>query len=196
MVIGSQRLARFGRLDRRPVVGAIASDVLSRFGTATLDYWNSRLLLASRTRSGGGRSVPVFRIRHFGFLEFLHATIKGKSVPVLLDTGADYSVIDPHTAGETGLRVVGRAALVRGATGCTVRATPVAIPRWALGTQQLPSTMALRINDPQAFNPIRIGGIVGSDVLSVFKRVTLNYRKHRLQLAGEMHRQPPQSSTR
>lgn len=191
MVIGAQKLARdVGSIDGLPVVGMIASDVLSRFQTATLKYWSSQLVLSSHARPHDGLTTPMHWSRRQGFLESLNATVNGMRVRLLLDTGAAYSILDSRSVTRLDVRNDGSATLAHGAAGCTVTATPISIPVWALGGHRLPATLALSISDPDFYSLAHVSGVLGSDVLSTFKLVTLDYRQQQLQLADAMGRQP------
>ncbi|HEX3618528.1 MAG TPA: retropepsin-like aspartic protease [Solirubrobacteraceae bacterium] len=178
------------------MAGLIASDVLSRFGAATLQYWNSRLVLGLPGIPRTGASVPASRLPRSGFIESVHVTINHAHVPFALDTGAAFSVVDPQIAAQSKLRTIGRSGRIGGATGCQVPETPVALNAWELGSIKLPTALVLKINSTQSLGRLHVDGILGSDVLSAFKNVTLNYLQHRVQLSGAMHRQPPTTPRR
>jgi predicted aspartyl protease len=107
-------------------------------------------------------------------------TIKGKTYPFVVDTGASGSVIDIRAARKLGLAPIGRSSKVTGVGG-KVSAVPIIVRSWAVGPVPLP---ALRIDAVPLAQATSGGpvGLLGSDVLSRFKSVTLDFKRERLQL--------------
>jgi len=92
----------------------------------------------------------------------------------VLDTGAESSLIDSTVARQAGLSVVGGPEPISGVGGVQ-QAVPVQINKWSVGKLQLPPTTI----DSASFQDDRLGngivGLLGSDVLSQFGTVTINY---------------------
>jgi clan AA aspartic protease (TIGR02281 family) len=108
-------------------------------------------------------------------------TIHDRKVPFIVDTGASSSVIDLKAAEKLGLRPIGKAYAVRGVGGKS-RALPIMIDNWSIGPVPLPK---LRIETSSLSKQTKSGapiGLLGSDVLSRYKSVTLDFGREQLQL--------------
>jgi hypothetical protein len=96
-----------------------------------------------------------------------------------LDTGASRSTVDRRVAVELGLPVAGRAEQVEGVGG-KVLARPVDVHRWRVGAIDLPAS-TLDVIDLSANGRAEgLQGLLGSDVLSRFKVITVDYQRQRL----------------
>jgi hypothetical protein len=129
----------------------------------------------------------------------LHASLKvvkqGKQVlalvPVMidghgpytfaLDTGASRSLVDSQVAKELGVKQVGSAGKIGGVTG-TKQALLVKIKAWRTGTIKLPRTTVVMSNLPFGNASGGIQGLLGSDVLSRFDVITIDYSREQLRL--------------
>ena len=106
-------------------------------------------------------------------------TIHGRAFPFLVDTGASVTLVNPTLARRLYLRTVGKPRRFCGVTGCSL-ARRVRLSNWSVGGQALPSVLA-------SSSPI-VGtggfgfGLLGSDVLSRFGTVTIDYRDKLLTL--------------
>jgi predicted aspartyl protease len=102
-------------------------------------------------------------------------------VPFIVDTGASSSVIDLKAAEKLGLAPIGEAHAVRGVGGKS-RALPIVIDRWSIGPVALPKLRIETANlSKQSGAEVPIG-LLGSDVLSRYKSVTLDFDRNQLQL--------------
>lgn len=118
----------------------------------------------ARVVSGGGGSrlmiVPVSIAGH-GPYDFA------------LDTGAARSVIDSRIATDLRLPTVGREQTVTGVSGAT-EAARVRVSSWRVDSVSLPDTTILSLRLPAGNGP-SLSGLLGSDMLSRFHTVTLDY---------------------
>lgn len=91
----------------------------------------------------------------------------------VVDTGAESSLIDTTVARQLGLQVVGRAHQI-GGIGGSERAIPVSISQWSMGAVRLPASTidSAAVQDLSGSATV---GLLGSDVLSQFGNVTINY---------------------
>lgn len=91
----------------------------------------------------------------------------------VVDTGAESSLIDSNTAAELNLQKAGHEHQI-GGIGGTERAIPVSIPRWSMGKVRLPASTvdSASVQDLSGSNTV---GLLGSDVLSQFGNITINY---------------------
>lgn len=125
----------------------------------------------------GGITVPV-RVLHFqgGATAVLIAVTIDNHGPYtfIVDTGAELSLIDAQVSRQLGLHVTGEAHQVSGIGG-TQQAVPVAISHWHADTLRLPNTTI----DSGDFSAERRAsgyvGLLGSDILSQFGLVTIDY---------------------
>src|SRR3954463_6860030 len=108
-------------------------------------------------------------------------TIRNHKVPFVVDTGAGSSLIDLKAAEKLGFKPIGKAHQVRGVGGKS-RALPILIEDWSVGPVPLPNLRIETSNlskDTKSGQPI---GLLGSDVLSRYKSVTLDFAREKLQL--------------
>jgi predicted aspartyl protease len=124
--------------------------------------------------------MQVLRSAHGDVTAVAAVTIKGRTYPFVVDTGASGSVLDIRVARRLGLAPIGEASKVTGVGG-RVRAVPIIVRSWGLGPVPLPQLRidAVRLPGAHAGGPV---GLLGADVLSRFKSVTLDFKRQRLQL--------------
>jgi hypothetical protein len=131
---------------------------------------------ATRT-AGGGTSIPIrVTIDHGATLVMVPIKVNGRGpFQFILDTGASTSTLDRSLMRRLKLSRTGQTARIQGVTG---RATVpvVRIRSWTLGGQALSSRSLTVINmgDPN------IAGLLGSDELRRFGRVTVDFQQRRL----------------
>jgi hypothetical protein len=125
----------------------------------------------------------------------IESTLTGKipTIPVCVDdegpftflisTGAGSSVIDPSVARSLGLHEDGSSA-VRGVT-CVPSAATVKVKSWSMSGAKLAPQKLLVAQVTGAGASRAPSGIIGSDVLSRFGGVRIDYRLRRLVLLGE-----------
>jgi predicted aspartyl protease len=108
-------------------------------------------------------------------LAFAPVRVDGKG-PFLftLDTGASQSLIDSKLATALRLKTLGRTRTpVMGVTGQT-RAKIIKVTSWRAGSTPLPAATILSLLVAQHNGPV---GLLGSDILSRFHSVEVNYAK-------------------
>ncbi len=98
-----------------------------------------------------------------------------------LDTGASHSVIDRELAEQLGLPTAGSAVEVTG-VAATAEAGQVRVGGWRVGDVQLPgdTVVSLALSEPN--HRLKMRGLLGSDVLSRFGAITVDYDRQRLLL--------------
>ena len=129
--------------------------------------------------SANGKSITVpARIRHGAdgsTLVIVDLTINGKGpYPFALDTGASLSLIDLQLAQRLGLPVAGPPEDITGVGG-TQRVTPMAVSQWAMGAATLPARTITSASLSGLRRSAGIDGLLGSDVLSAFNAVTIDF---------------------
>jgi aspartyl protease len=131
---------------------------------------------ATRTATGG-TSIPIrVTIDNGATLVMVPIKVNGRGpFQFILDTGASTSTLDRSLMRRLKLPRTGQTARIQGVTG---RATVpvVRLRSWSLGGQALAGrTMTvIDMGDPN------IGGLLGSDELRRFGRVTVDYQQRRL----------------
>jgi predicted aspartyl protease len=124
-------------------------------------------------------TVPIRVLKHGNdTLALAPVAIHRRSYFFILDTGASTSVIGRSVARRLGLPERGRPVRVAGVFG-TGLAQPVRIRGWHIGAAALPS---LRIVSFDVGARNRIVGLLGSDVLARFGRITIDYAGRTLTL--------------
>lgn len=106
-------------------------------------------------------------------LAFAPVTV-GRKGPFLftLDTGASQSLIDSRLARALGLKALGHSQTpVMGVTG-QARAKIIKLTSWRAGSMPLPAAAILSLPVAQHNGPV---GLLGSDTLSRFHSVEVNY---------------------
>lgn len=91
-----------------------------------------------------------------------------------LDTGAGITLIDTQLADTLHLPVTGNSAQVAGVGG-TQDVTPVHVDAWNAGTITLPAANIGRTGLTSFKQGSGVRGLLGSDILSSFGKITINY---------------------
>lgn len=118
--------------------------------------------------------IQVQRLEGGGVDVLVAVMIDGKGpYTFVVDTGAESSLVDTSLKDQLGLQQVGRSHQI-GGIGGSERAVPVSIARWSMGQVRLPpSTIdSASVQDLSGSNTV---GLLGSDVLSQFGNITINY---------------------
>jgi hypothetical protein len=129
--------------------------------------------------SVSGKSVTIpATIRHGAdnaTLVIINLTIKGKgSYPFALDTGASITLIESSLAQSLGLPVTGAQEVITGVGG-EQHITPVSVSNWSLGAASLPARTIASADMSAIHRSAGVDGLLGSDVLSSFSAVTIDY---------------------
>jgi predicted aspartyl protease len=128
-------------------------------------------------RGGGGTAMIL-----------VHVTIDGEGpYDFALDTGAGITLIDTQLADTLQLPVTGNSAQVAGVGG-TQDVTPVHVDAWNAGKITLPSATIGRTGLASFKQGSGVRGLLGSDILSSFGKITINYDTGQL---STWHASPP-----
>lgn len=131
-----------------------------------------------------GRDVPLEVVEGRGgaVLAFAPVLIEDEG-PFLfaLDTGASQSVVDRRIVGELGLDVVGSAGPITGVTG-QVEAELVRVDEWRIGDVELDPARITTVELPDPRGREGLQGLLGSDVLSNFGAIAVDYESEKLVL--------------
>jgi predicted aspartyl protease len=151
-------------------VGLLAGCGGSKTGSTTTTQ-NGRLDVAIRVLRHGRQVIAVVPV-----------TIDGKGpYTFALDTGASQSLVDSAVARDLGARRSGGSHRVAGITTVTNVRT-IEVKHWQVGDVQLPSTTVVEANLPFGNADGGVQGLLGSDMLSRFDVVTIDYAHGMLRL--------------
>ena len=107
-----------------------------------------------------------------------------------LDTGASQSLVDSQVAKELRVKKTGESHPVAGITNVTNVRT-IEVKDWRVGKVKLPATTVVEANLPFGNADGGVQGLLGSDMLSSFDVVTIDYDHGVLKL----HARPPVKTT-
>jgi hypothetical protein len=127
--------------------------------------------------------VPIL-VLHGGngqALALAAVTVNGRRLLFVLDTGASASLIDRRVARILRLPRVGRVQRFKG-VGCGGSSQPVRVSNWSVGSVRLASRLISSAKF--AFGKGRVVGLLGSDVLSSFGKVSIDYAHNAMTLGG------------
>ncbi len=179
------------------VDGLLGSDVLSRFGTIRLDYDQAQLIVAKAEgpalASGAvqGRigqqlpaafasfdpqeTLPIAVVTFDGAVEATApVSIGARTFHLAIDSGADNSTIAASKVRGLGLTQDHRQIQLLGVGG-EVSATEERVTSWSVGWVRLVPEDLVATTLPGGWGPSGIDGLLGADVLSQFRGVTIDY---------------------
>ncbi|HLH27043.1 MAG TPA: retropepsin-like aspartic protease [Chloroflexota bacterium] len=174
---------------------AVAFAVGLLVGMCVLLLAGCELLPASLTPAPAPEpgTVPLHVARAGGsVIALVDVTVHGQGpYDFVVDTGASRSVVDQQLAQQLGLPQVAAAPQVTGVSG-PAAATVVRISDWSAGDVSLPNGVVaaidLQLSDSAAAQQLigrRLYGLIGSDVLSSFGVVTIDYNQQTLALGAQ-----------
>lgn len=124
--------------------------------------------------------IVVVKEKNGATAALVRVYIHGHLVPMLIDTGATTTVINRTAARRLHLRTVGKPHKFCGVTGCAL-AGRVRVKNWNVGgVVPLPNVVVS--SSPIAGLNATPFGLLGSDILSRFGAVTINYAAKQLVL--------------
>ncbi len=135
--------------------------------------------VASAVDAHAAQVIPmkVFKAKDGATVALVPVFIHGRLVPMVLDTGAEVTVINRTAARKLHLKTVGKPHKFCGVTACAL-ARRVRVSNWNVGGVPLP-TVVVSSSPIAGFNAHPFG-LLGSDVLSRFGSVTIDYATEQL----------------
>ena len=116
-----------------------------------------------------------------GVVAFVKVYVEGKGpFAFSVDTGASHSVIDFEVVRKLGLKTIGDPVTITG-IACSGTAGRLRMQKWRAGGITLPAAEIQTIDMPSP----EIDGLLGSDVLSTFGAITVDYHSERLLFGAE-----------
>ena len=136
---------------------------------------------ASPGRAHATSTIPlvILKAKDGETLALARVIVHGRAFPFLIDTGSSKTLVDTALARKLHLKTVGRPINVTG-VGCSETARKVRLSRWSIGGQALPSIVATSSKIAGANG--KAFGLLGSDVLSKFGAIGLDYSHGQLTL--------------
>jgi hypothetical protein len=136
-----------------------------------------------------GRFAVALKVLKHGnqVIALVPVTINGHGpYTFALDTGASQSLVDSQVAKELRVKKTGASHPVAGITSVTNVKT-IEVNDWRVGKVKLPATTVVEANLPFGDADGGVQGLLGSDMLSSFDVVTIDYAHGVLKL----HARPP-----
>ncbi|MGC9544145.1 retropepsin-like aspartic protease [Streptomyces sp. UG1] len=132
------------------------------------------------------RRIPLTVVERAGqTMALIPVTIEGEGpYTFVLDTGASASVVDDDIARKLNLPRTGERRPISGVIG-TDRAPVVEVREWQAGQVALDPADIVVVDMPGASRTQPFEGLLGSDVLSGFGRITIDYADEALLLPAE-----------
>jgi hypothetical protein len=119
-----------------------------------------------------------------GVFAFLEVYIRGRGpFAFTVDTGASHSVIDFDVVRKLRLETIGDPVTITG-IACRGEAGRLSMDKWRADRIRLPAGEIQTIDMPEVGGGIEIDGLLGSDVLSTFGAITVDYEGERLLLGA------------
>lgn len=133
-------------------------------------------LAESVTTEGGSIAAKVVSGPQGARLVLVPVSINDRGpYDFILDTGASKSAVDTRLAGQLRLPTTGRVQNITGIGG-TSEAVQVRVDSWRAGAVSLPSMTILSVDlSTGGGRGAEYAGLLGSDVLARFERITVDY---------------------
>jgi hypothetical protein len=143
----------------------------------------SKTTLVPLRTADGSLNVAIKVLKHGKqVIALVPVTIDGHGpYTFALDTGASQSLVDSSVAKELSVRKTGDSHSVAGITNVT-RVQTIVVKRWRVGKVQLPPTTVVEANLPFGNADGGVQGLLGSDMLSQFDVITIDYGHQMLRL--------------
>jgi hypothetical protein len=161
---------------------------MTRLRTVTLAILAAALLGTAGAQAGSSPRpkelvIGLHIVKHGKqVLALVPVTINGKGpFTFALDTGASQSLMDSAVAKRLQVQRKGSAGKIAGVNSVK-KASLVKVKSWRVGQVQLPPTTLVSTNMPFGNAYVGIQGLLGSDMLSRFDVVTIDYGKQQLRL--------------
>ncbi len=156
-----------------PVGGLLGADVQAAARVVTIDYAAGKVTFGAAVPSGG-TSVDVRVVRLAAGVAVTAPVTRGRtSLRMIVDTGASRTTLSARAVSGLQLQKSGAAVKVN-AAGCPAEAQPVRLTGAKIGEKPVPAAV---VNSTKAGTPGVPGavGLFGSDLLSTYRTVTIDY---------------------
>jgi len=169
----------------RLLVATLVAAFAVLFGACGLPFGSDEAPPPTIPGSHQAIEVEVFRGSEGSVLVLVPVTIGGQGpFTFALDTGSSRTVLDCDLVEELALEVTGEGSSVTGVTGASA-AREIQIETWRIGQVELPPMRVIEIDLACGeTGAAQFRGLLGSDVMSLFGSVTVDFEDETL-LLGE-----------
>ncbi len=132
------------------------------------------------------RGVPLLVLQSSdgATLAFAPVYINGEGpFAFALDTGASHSAVDEDLARQLGLPVTGPRVEVTG-VAASADSQPVEVAKWRVGNIEMQDWQMVTLQLAEPNRRLKMRGLLGSDVLSTFGAVRVDYNRQQLILGS------------
>ena len=173
-----------GKIDGVTVAGLLGAEVFRAFGSLRLDYAGRKMTLGGKA-SAGHPSFPVQVLSHEGATELIASvTLHGRAGEMLVDTGSSRTAVDAAVATQLKLAKVGKPGSIK-SVSCSTPAQNIRIDQLEAGSVALPTVTGISTKSTLAAQSHgRVIGLIGSDLMSTYRVVTLDYAGAKVTLGG------------
>ena len=147
-------------------------------------------------RAVGEPSILPIKIVHLGkgAVVLANVCIEGAGpFPFVVDSGSALSIVDTQLSQRFHLHQVGAPEQAAG-IGCSATVVPEQVSSWSVGSLTLRSQAVLSTSLPNLDASQPLDGVIGSDVLSRFGAVRIDYRTQTMSLGGRESLSPTNNS--
>jgi hypothetical protein len=144
----------------------------------------------------GEPSILPIKIVHLGkgAVVLANVCIEGAGpFPFVVDSGSALSIVDTQLSQRFHLHQVGAPEQAAG-IGCSATVVPEQVSSWSVGSLTLRSQAVLSTSLPNLDASQPLDGVIGSDVLSRFGAVRIDYRTQTMSLGGRESLSPTNNS--
>ena len=144
----------------------------------------------------GEPSILPIKIVHLGkgAVVLANVCIDGAGpFPFVVDSGSALSIVDTQLSQRFHLHQVGAPEQAAG-IGCSATVVPEQVSSWSVGSLTLRSQAVLSTSLPKLDASQPLDGVIGSDVLSRFGAVRIDYRRQTMSLGGRESLSPTNNS--
>jgi hypothetical protein len=144
--------------------------------------WGKTIFLLAVLGSSASAQSIGFREPQLRRVMMVEAVVNGKPANLIVDTGADQTVVTPELAG---LNQVDLMTATFSSRGAGLRANAIVLEADLKLTSsrrfRIP-VMVMRLEDVSKLYRVKIDGIVGQDVLSRYGKIAIDYENKRIEL--------------
>lgn len=164
-----------------PIGGLLGADFQLGTKVVRIDYAGEKVVFGAPPAAGGKTVDLTVKKAKAGVTVTAPVTVGGTKIIMQLDTGAPRSTMGKATGNRLGLPTAGEPSKFK-AAGCPATVQPVKLTKVKLGDIALPDATINRTD--KGAPTTGAAGLLGSDILSTFKTITIDYTQSKLTLGA------------